>query len=121
MTPFSRVHWQKLVEEVGVVTMEILEQELCNAELMFLAALTDLAEHGAMDLESEIVCVDTCSEFTIDLLLHCPCGSEYFAIFRHVLSVHRLSDFVFAHPLVLLSFHPMIFICLNFITCSSKL
>ena len=59
MTPFSRVHWQKLVEEVGVVTMEILEQELCNAELMFLAALTDLAEHGAMDLESEIVCVAT--------------------------------------------------------------
>ena len=45
MTPFSRIHWQKMVEDVGVVTMEILEQENCaNAELMFLAALTVLMQ-----------------------------------------------------------------------------
>ena len=45
------------VEEVGAATLEMPAQELCNADLMFLAALTDLAAQGASDLESEIVCV----------------------------------------------------------------
>ena len=33
--------------------------KLCNAEMTFLAALKDLVEHGATDLESEIACVVT--------------------------------------------------------------
>ena len=40
-----------------MVTLEIPEQELCNAELTFPGVLTDLAEHGATDLESEIACI----------------------------------------------------------------
>ena len=47
----------QLVEEVGVDTLEMPAQELSDAELTLLAALTDLAAQGDLELESKIACV----------------------------------------------------------------
>ena len=49
----------RLIEEVGAASLEFPAQELSDAELTFLAALTDLATQGDSELESEIACVAT--------------------------------------------------------------
>ena len=48
---------KRLVEEIGASALEAEPQELCQAEVSFLAALTELAEQGEEGLDNEIACV----------------------------------------------------------------
>ena len=47
----------RLVQEMGTAAMGIEPQELCPAEVSFLAALTDMANQGEEGLNNEIACV----------------------------------------------------------------
>ena len=49
----------RLVKEVGAASLEMPAQDLSDAELTFLAALTDLAAQGDSELENEIACMAT--------------------------------------------------------------
>ena len=47
----------QLVQEMVTAAMEIEPQELCLAEVSFLAALTDMADQGEEGLDNEIACI----------------------------------------------------------------
>ena len=59
MTRYGRFSQEqtRLAEEVGAASLELPAQKLSDAELTFLATLTDHATQGDSELESEIACV----------------------------------------------------------------